>query len=278
MDEVERQCGELGEACCLADMNTCEERTIAMRTLLLAVLLLVPSIGYPGTITLDGGNDELATGLYNMSTCSVCGAWGCSARFVGGSNGTYIHIASGTPCGFVWLLHYGAEHGKNTSIAEATSSGWREKRVTATSCGERIEWTVRMRVKLEGTFDCRNNHPLPYGDCAAYGWAEVELSGKASGRAETKGVLTASEGDATIGVGAGPVNLSAPFSLIDSAGPFSGNDLVISASGESEPADVDDRIVLSGSVVSRASTGDAAVKSEVTVRIIEDNFDLVFVP
>lgn len=248
-----------------------------MRTVLATVLLFVPSIAYAGTITPDGGNNDLASGYYDSDVC-FCSAWYSDTRIATGANGVYAHYAGAITGGMVLLLHYGADHGYNVTVPNATSAGWREERVTATDgCGEYIEWTVQMRITLGGSFNCENNYPIYGGDCQAYGWAKVVLSGKASGNAEVKGTLTAEEGDETITVGAGPINISAPFSLDDSAGPFDGDDIVASASGASEPADVNDRIYLTGSVASRASTSDAAKKSEITVQIIEDNFDLSFV-
>lgn len=97
-----------------------------------------------------------------------------------------------------------------------------------------------------------------------------------SGSAETKGTLSAEEDDEQIGVGVGPVNLSAPFNLDGGVGSFNGNDMVCSVSDGSKLAHVDDRIYLTGNVASRASTDEAAKKSEITVQIIPDEFSLVF--
>ena len=251
---------------------------LQMRIIVISSLVLIVSACYAGTITETGGNNELAPFKNNHQSCDcfTCSSWWSEVRIPSGSNGVYTHDVDCTTSKVVVMLHYGADCIPSASVPSGTSAGWREKRVTAADSCDYIEWTVQLRVKLRGSFDCDNDYMFYSGDCNAYGWGMVELAGKAAGDAEVKGSLSASEGDTNIGVGAGPVNLSAPFSLTDSAGPFAGDKIVNSVSGQSEAADVNDRIYMTGSVSSSASTGDGAAKSEVKVEIINDNFNLTF--
>ena len=251
-----------------------------MRTLVVAIVLMAASIGYAGTITETGGDNQIAGAVFDNQVCSVwpCTARWCSSRFRGGSNGIYTHNVSCTTGGAVIGLHYLLDHLPEASVANGTSVGWRQKNVTAVDTCDKLQWTVQIRIKLTGSFDCSNDYELNKGDCNAYAWAKVVLSGKASGSAEVKGTLSATEGDDTISVTGGPVGLSASFSLVDSKGPFEGDDVMNSVSGSAEDAHVNDRIYLTGSVSSSGSVGDAAHTSEFEVKIIKDNFDLTLAP
>jgi hypothetical protein len=218
-----------------------------------------------------GEDYETATPVYQEDESWYAG-WGLRALSCVGTKGVYGLSAAG-------YADPGIAGWYNEDTGTDTSDGYRKRTLKYIGCGTpgttSVTWEVDGSVQITGHF-CADNQmtwPDPDGDCYFYGWAKEIVSGLGSGQCETLGTFSAEEGDDTIAVGAGKVNVRFPIDFENDEGDLNGDDTV--SVGTTVPNAGDgDFIKLRGTVTGRAKSHDGAQEASGYVQTKCQTFSL----